>query len=254
MAMDSHHKSHKRRRHCCVAAVATVGAAICLDAAGLVGIAPLRRLTHAIKDAVTDEDTPPYIHPDEHTLIANVGRYPNYVGGTTNVDGWVTVTFHRSSLTLEAKLTGLEPEVTAGIHIHEGTTCCASTHNDPANPNAPRDSVGDHYYNKVTRLVDPWDEKHDATYTSLKDGTTAPKFLASGAFHLNQGYTHVENVGRVVVVHDSNGARIGCGVLRNPEELNDFEKNRFINGIEACSEEGKEYDSIVKDEEEGRKR
>ncbi len=84
--------------------------------------------------------------------------------------------------------------------------------------------------------------------------TTNPKLLASGAFHLNQGYTHVENVGHVVVVHDSNGIRIGCGVLRNPEELNDFEKNRFINGIEACSEEGKEDGIIAKDEEEGNQR
>ena len=149
MAVDSHHnnanRSHKRRRGatllstCCVAAAVTVGTVIGLDAVGLVRTAPLRRLTHAIKDAVTEEDTPPYIHPDEHTLVANVGKYPGYVGGNTNVDGWVTVTFHLTSLTLEAKLTGLEPEVTAGVHIHEGKTCCASTHIDPANPNAPRD-------------------------------------------------------------------------------------------------------------------
>jgi len=263
-AMESHNnstRSQKRRRGtailstCCVAAVATIGTVICFDVAGVGPAAPwpLRRLTHAIKDAITEEDTPPYIHPDEHTLVANMGRYPGYVGNT-NVDGWVTVTFHQTSLTLEAKVTGVEPEVTAGVHIHEGMTCCATTHVDPANPNAPRDSVGDHYYNKVTRLVDNWDEEHGATYTSLADGTTDPKLVSSGAFHLGQGYTHVENVGHVVVVHDSNGVRIGCGVLRNPEELNDFEKNRFINGIEACSEEGKEDGIIARDEEEGNQR
>ena len=50
-----------------------------------------RGLTRSIKDAVTEAETPPYIHPNEHTLIANMGKYPNYVATKTNVDGWVKV-------------------------------------------------------------------------------------------------------------------------------------------------------------------
>ena len=220
---------------------------ICLSKISFVAptAAAVRRgLLHSIKDAVTEEDTPPYIHPEEHALIANIGRYPNYVSRKTNADGWVKVIFHKSSLTVKAALTGLEPSVTAGVHIHEGMTCCANRNVHPMNhPNAPMDSVGDHYYNTQTRLQDPWDAKHDATYTSLKNGTTDPNLLSSGAFHLYQGYTYEQNVGRVVVVHDSDGVRIGCGVLRDPAQLNDWENYRFINGIEACSEvsEGKNW-------------
>ena len=196
----------------------------------------LRKLRHDIKDEVRDEDTPTYIHPSEHALLANIGKYPNYIG-RLNPGGWVKVAFHSTSLTVEAGLTGVESEVTAGLHIHEGETCCPFDDVAATDVGASKVSVGDHFYNRQTLLQDPWTNEKGATYTSLPDGTTDPKQLSSGAFHLNQGFTYKENIRHVVVVHDSGGIRVGCGVLCDPEALNDCEDGRFVNGVEVCSKQ-----------------
>lgn len=76
-----------------------------------------------------------------------------------------------------------------GIHIHEGKSCDDAT------------LVGGHFYDKTKVESDPWGSK---VYTS-KDG------IARGLFPVRIGSDDI--AGRAMVVHDSTGARIACGLL-----------------------------------------
>ena len=108
---------------------------------------------------------------------ATIGNYP----GTSNgVTGLIRVD---EGLRISGTVVGLEKSIQAGIHIHEGFSC---------------DDAGDHYFKKT----DPW----TTTYATSADGIAAIDFEISG-------FTMTEVAGRTIVLHASDGARIGCGVL-----------------------------------------
>jgi len=117
-------------------------------------------------------------------------RYPGYTSEYPNPRGFVVV--YPSSLTSWV-LSGLVPNITAGIHIHRGTTC-----SDAA-------AVGGHLWEPSSE-PDPWAV---ATYT------------ANSAGHSNYGVIVDAGApidGHAVVVHgaglEDTATRVGCGVLR----------------------------------------
>eukprot|EP00939_MAST-03C_sp_MAST-3C-sp1_P001969 g1969.t1 len=122
----------------------------------------------------------------EHTATV-LGAYPEYAG-TLSVKGAVVVSGDSAMIDVDFVMSGLEMSATGGIHVHSGTSC--ATTSDPEG----------HFYSTGS---DPW----TTTYTSDATGT------AMGSFTVTSGYNVAENDGRVIVVHDSSGTRIACGVL-----------------------------------------
>jgi len=131
------------------------------------------------------------------TCTATIAGYPGYTGSypgweflTGTVKATATDMFeYVSTIDLEYTLTGAEPNAAAGIHIHVGTTC------------ADANLVSGHYFATAS---DPW----STTTTSVADtyGDVA------GAFTVAAGLGFEAIVDHTIVVHDSAGARIGCGV------------------------------------------
>ena len=131
------------------------------------------------------------------TAVATLTAYPDYSGGLS-VDGTIAVTeMLRPSggIYVFGTLTGLEASVTgAGIHIHSGVSC------------ATTDGPAGHFYPQMD--VDPW---LTTTYDSNGDGVATVAFDVA-QFTLTDGWPVA---GRTVVVHDSSGTRIACGVLES---------------------------------------
>jgi len=127
-------------------------------------------------------------------LQANIGLYPGY-GGTQSVSGSVRLNFVQDKIFHFCyDLSGLEDSVEGGIHIHSGTTC--ENHNE----------VMGHYWNP-NFVEDLWFPAEGAIYSSDSNGN------ANACFALSNGYSKSENVDHAVVVHDSSGGRVGCGLL-----------------------------------------
>jgi hypothetical protein len=91
----------------------------------------------------------------------------------------------------------------AGVHIHAGTSC--ETTSDPLG----------HYWNVdlfgPLGSDDPWNTYNSdagTRYVSNDEGVSD-----SAVANVYSGYGYSNNVGRVVVLHDDGGVRIGCGVL-----------------------------------------
>ena len=127
------------------------------------------------------------------TAVASMMAYPGYTGAYSGVMGTIAVSeLEAGSIKVFGTLTGLEAGVTGGIHIHTGVTC------------ADASLVGGHYYPGMAS--DPWDS---TTYSTDGNGVSSFSFSVKG-FSLSDTNPVA---GRVVVVHDSTGARVGCGVL-----------------------------------------
>ena len=136
-------------------------------------------------------------------LTACVSSYPD---SDSSVSGKIVVSVDTSTedLTYNYYLENLEESAIGGTHIHTGTTC------------ADASLVGGHYWDDQGGTVaDPWVNDNGAVYSTNQDG------IASGNFVVNSGYGHTENVGHAVVVHASDGSRVGCGVLKGGEKVCD---------------------------------
>ena len=108
-------------------------------------------------------------------------------------------------MTVGYHLQGLETEATGGLHIHSGTSC-----QDTA-------SQGGHYYSTDV-YPDPTTEPWTATtYTTGANGQ------AHGSFRVLPGVsmasvainTKATGTNKVLVLHNSAGVRIACGVLKS---------------------------------------
>lgn len=118
-----------------------------------------------------------------------MGAYPGYdtsADGAFTVAGTATVSLVTGQR-LDFALTGADP-AGGGIHIHTGTTC------------ATAGDVGGHYFGD-TLDADPWGAA--GVYSGAATGSVSVASATSLA--------SVE--GKAVVIHDSAGARIGCGLL-----------------------------------------
>merc|ERR550539_2304562 len=138
----------------------------------------------------------------EKKLQACVTAYP---GTNATVSGKIVVLVDTATddLTYSYRMRGLETSVVGGTHIHSGTTC------DDAS------LVGGHYWDSGVNGTnpDPWTPAYGAVYSTNENG------VAKGEFPLNSGYGFDENLGHAVVVHASDGSRVGCGVLINQKAM-----------------------------------
>merc|ERR1712166_929291 len=151
------------------------------------------------------------------SCTANIQAYPGTTGGKySSVAGSVSVSgapagvpWARSPwLTLSYSLTGVEPGVAAGLHIHTGTTC------------ADADYVAGHFFatdlayqqivSNTATSADPW---FQPTSTADQCGATSGKIDT-----VLTGPQTSEHFGHAVVVHDESGARIGCGICKKATE------------------------------------
>lgn len=140
-----------------------------------------------------------------NSMEANVGVYPGYDNvankriaptGTARI-----MAFEDNVLRLRGTLDGLEPNcIKCGLHIHAGLLSCNTT-----------ETIGDHWYEEEEMAGDPW-VAQKATYTSDAKGHT--KF----AFYVYNGFDYENNIDHVLVIHGSDGTRIGCGVIK-PREI-----------------------------------
>eukprot|EP00413_Alexandrium_margalefii_P049831 CAMPEP_0204608056 /NCGR_PEP_ID=MMETSP0661-20131031/60081_1 /ASSEMBLY_ACC=CAM_ASM_000606 /TAXON_ID=109239 /ORGANISM="Alexandrium margalefi, Strain AMGDE01CS-322" /LENGTH=882 /DNA_ID=CAMNT_0051619527 /DNA_START=60 /DNA_END=2708 /DNA_ORIENTATION=+ len=128
--------------------------------------------------------------PAGGTLVATIGLYPDAT--STAPGGTIAVTKTATGISLVGVLTGLETSATGGIHIHSGFTCSVAA------------DVGGHYFDGMN--TDPW----TTTYSSDANGA-AYVDLSLADFSL---WGDKPVGGRAVVVHNSAGARVGCGLLQ----------------------------------------
>ena len=100
---------------------------------------------------------------------------------------------------------GLDPRCTesectaancCGVYIHEGVTC------------SDADAIGGHFWNKDAHSEDPWKDVRYVIQGSMPS--------AVNDIIVRTGYAAEDINGRAVVVHDYNGARIGCAIIELP--------------------------------------
>jgi Cu/Zn superoxide dismutase len=125
---------------------------------------------------------------------ATMAKYPGYTGALA-VSGSVRV-FPKDATTQTVSfvLAGLEASKIGQVHVHTGTSCAAAG------------DVGGHYWKGAGGATDPW-TKENCPVSSNTAG------VAIGSFDLAYGYDTMGSLARTVVVHDSSGARVACGVL-----------------------------------------
>ena len=131
---------------------------------------------------------------------------------TSEVTGTACVSEDGEGIIFTGSLKGLEESVTGGFHIHAGTSCDHNT------------SQGGHYYKATVPtcgvgIDDPWTGTYGATYTSTDQGEAAPVNVNLGLkvgevpFTIGTDDSQCGVKGHTVIVHRSDGVRVGCGVL-----------------------------------------
>eukprot|EP00972_Heterocapsa_arctica_P100943 14878929-Heterocapsa_arctica.AAC.1 len=128
--------------------------------------------------------------------------YFNYQG-PLKVTGSGTIDTGYGHQTLDIALKGVDPACSGnpttaanscGIHIHEGTDCFTDAKM--------------HYWNTADYAQDPW--KH-VVYTAGKSGDVTVKGVK-----VFTGLSGAAIRGHTVIVHNSAGGRVSCGILENP--------------------------------------
>jgi len=134
-------------------------------------------------------------------LIADAFEpYPGYSGNLSGVSGTVNisgssfgiqvVTYHLSGVDVECGRGNTTQPNTCGIHVHRGSTC--------------GDAQG-HFWDNTSISSDPW--SLGPTYLTLFTEASGKSQVATGLDLKDLG-------GKVIVVHDFNGGRVACSVLR----------------------------------------
>ena len=162
-----------------------------------------RKLTGDTNELIARANPLPYDQRDvdkgvRPTAEASMKPYPGYFG-TSVVDGRVSVWDGDSvgQIYLKYDLVGVGPSEVAGIHIHEGATC---------------DNAGGHYWGKASIKEDPW-LQDSLKYKSFSDGSVSGTLAVVLGVGLDSGIASGPSM-RTVVVHNEQGTRIGCGVLK----------------------------------------
>jgi len=142
-------------------------------------------------------------------LVAVLDKYPG-ADISRSPNGNVYMTFDENcGITIALAAKDLKRRCTdtntvkngCGIHVHAGLSC------DYA------DLVLGHYYPE-SMAKDPW---LDVRYNSDVEGTS--NVDSSITMMKGSGYSAADNVGRAVVVHDAEGKRIGCGLLKEDDGM-----------------------------------
>lgn len=130
-------------------------------------------------------------------------KYPDYKG-TLAVQGKVYANGGgEKTVKVMWKLTGADSKCLegaadsikngCGIHIHEGKTCETAS------------EVGGHYYDEASGMSDPWlPVKYAVTGSQNSEGSAS----------VEMGVGWLTAAGRAMVVHDFDGGRIACALLK----------------------------------------
>jgi hypothetical protein len=131
---------------------------------------------------------------------------------SNTADGYVKVCFDGEKLsTLKMEVSGLTPDIDdGGVHVHTGTSCDDAT------------TQGGHYYvtwDDATPDVtlDPWLFDETPIAPTGASYYTDSSGKGKGHFDFDSGYGYDDNVGHVIIIHESKAAgyaRIACGVLQ----------------------------------------
>merc|ERR1712195_129168 len=127
---------------------------------------------------------------------------PNLVSGSVTAS-----TTSTGALKLDWTLTGLEASKSGGIHVHYGTTCDSEA---TVKGDAPAGANKGHYYVPDATpdpSEDPWGP---VKWSSDAAGAGTGSVTISGA---SLGAEDFSAFSRVVVVHNEDGSKRGCGVL-----------------------------------------
>merc|ERR1712166_981806 len=138
--------------------------------------------------------------------------------GTNGANSPTTVTGSAAtSITSDGKirldwtLTGLDKGSSGGIHIHYGTTCDTEA---TIKGDAPVGANKGHYYvpdATPDASEDPWGPvKWESDVDGIAKGSIEISKAELGVAAVSSAYN------RVVIVHNSAGGKIGCGVLASP--------------------------------------
>jgi hypothetical protein len=121
------------------------------------------------------------------------------IGGKIEVKAEPTDTVNGRSnrLVITGQIEGFESDTSVSLHIHTGTSC------------ADHNTVGEHWFNQTLDL-DPWTALEFTTRTDIHGEALIAGIVMDQA---GLGYPPAEFMGHVVVVHDYNGTKVGCGVL-----------------------------------------
>jgi hypothetical protein len=138
-------------------------------------------------------------HPGEPdyppgTLMANLGAYPGY-SGLLEPTGMVVIRPAARGIVIAGFVTGVEPAVQAGWHVHVGTSC------------DDEGEVGGHLIPEPP--TDPW-----TAITFLSDAAGAAVLALPIPF-----LPYAAAVGHALVIHASDGTRVGCGLLQTADVL-----------------------------------
>lgn len=130
-----------------------------------------------------------------HPIDYNIGLEPR---------GQATVSFNIKTedstafdATLEYSLYGISPNSNGSIYVAQGTTC---------DDNNEIGGAYDPYWNADVIEANPWLDQ-EKSYSSDEAG------VSSGLFGFYNGYDHDDHYEHMVVLRDSFGARLACGVL-----------------------------------------
>merc|ERR1712166_422523 len=134
---------------------------------------------------------------------------------SNTVMGTVNAFVKGNKLRVKWQLEGLEDGITGdeglprgknGIHIHYGKSCDSET---SVKGDAPTDASKGHYYNPSGNLADPWGPvKWECDADGTSTGARAVELTAA-----QLGAPLESAFDRVVIVHNSFGTKVGCGVL-----------------------------------------
>ena len=173
----------------------------------LTGVRPVSGRTFVVHDKDGKKAACGVIEPST-MQITSLGAYPGYTGGRM-VGGLVGIADRSDGVQIEGLITGLEPGVTGGWHIHSGYSCSET----PAGLTAG--AVGGHYFDPDDPNGDPW-----TVLTTHPLGGTFYESDGSGVARISKAmpgfslYGEWPVYGRTVVVHESNSAvKPACGVI-----------------------------------------
>jgi len=168
-----------------------------------------------IHDRMGNRLTCELIYPQTVLHVNTGGMYPGYNGGLT-VGGNVELNFqntqvviHYHSIMGDSNCINGPSDLanSCGIHFHIGSSC----------DNA--DNVGGHYYH-TSITPDPW-----LVATYMGDSGRVPAVI--------YGYNYTTTQGRTLVVHDRDGTRISCDLIKPATAMFDLTEFRPYVGYEG---------------------
>lgn len=121
-------------------------------------------------------------------------------GKSRDIQGRIRVKQEGDFTVLNFKLKNLEAAAIGGIHVHEGSSCDDAT------------AVLGHWWNKGN-FDDPWFNSLGAVWKSDENGD-----VLFGKVRAKTGLQSSDVVGRAIVIHDSDGTRIACGLIEPVEQ------------------------------------